>query len=81
MKLRLSGLTRAALAAGIAALALSVAAAGYGLSPAVLVTSIAALMLAIIPLSQVLSPGHGARQRYQRYHRPLAGPRPGAKLG
>ncbi len=82
MKLRrLSGMSRASLVAGTAALALAVATAGFGLSFAVAVTSLAAILVAIVPLSQLLCPGFLARQRYQRYHRPLAGPRPGANLG
>ena len=35
----------------------------------------------MLPLTRFLAPGFLAKQRYLRHHRPLAGPKPGARLG
>lgn len=45
----------------------------------VLVVSALALAISALRLRTVMR--HSAAQRYKRYHRPLAGPRPGARLG
>lgn len=42
---------------------------------------LAGVIAIMLPLSRLLAPGFLAKQRYLRRHRPLAGPRPGARLG
>jgi hypothetical protein len=73
-----SGLVRAATLLGTAALAMT---AVGGFSAPQALALFAAAAAAVVPLSCMLGDGASARDRYCRNRRPLAGPKPGARLG
>lgn len=52
-----------------------------GLSGEGTFTLVALGLVPVVPLSRMFDPAFKARQRYLRRRRPLAGPKPGARLG
>lgn len=78
MTLSRTGLVRAATLMGTVAL-VATAAAGLSAPQALALFTVAAV--ASLPLSRICGDCASARERYYKNRRPLAGPKPGARLG